>query len=107
MSAMNSEVHLTVPNAIPEEKPSPMQSQTSVDHLSPEPSSAAAPAAEVDALILQIPPNKRPRHRLGFKGLWGKKVDTIEWCKVRTCTRNSPSRLYKMEFTIGRDLKAQ
>ncbi|KAI0790073.1 hypothetical protein C8Q75DRAFT_139060 [Abortiporus biennis] len=28
-----------------------------------------------------VPPNKRPRHRLGFLGLWGQKVDTIEWGK--------------------------
>lgn len=29
------------------------------------------------------PVEKRPHHRLGFLGLWGEKVDTIEWCKVR------------------------
>ncbi|KAI0340297.1 DUF221-domain-containing protein [Trametopsis cervina] len=23
----------------------------------------------------------RPHHRLGFLGLWGRKVDTVEWCK--------------------------
>ena len=27
-----------------------------------------------------VPPNKRPRHRIGLFGLWGRKVDTIEWC---------------------------
>lgn len=43
-------------------------------------------ATQVDAMIQEyVPANKRPRHRLGFKGLWGKKVDTIEWCKVRAC----------------------
>lgn len=25
---------------------------------------------------------KRPKHRLGFMGLFGQKVDTIDWCKV-------------------------
>lgn len=31
-------------------------------------------------------PANRPKHRLGFLGLFGKKVDTIEWCMVRpTC----------------------
>ncbi|PSR72773.1 hypothetical protein PHLCEN_2v11372 [Hermanssonia centrifuga] len=32
---------------------------------------------------LYAPIKKRPRHRLGTFGLWGKKVDTIDWCKVR------------------------
>ncbi len=32
---------------------------------------------------LYAPLKKRPRHRLGTFGLWGKKVDTIDWCKVR------------------------
>ncbi|KAF9261249.1 DUF221 family protein [Marasmius fiardii PR-910] len=27
-----------------------------------------------------VPPEKRPKHRLGFLGLFGEKVDTIEWC---------------------------
>lgn len=41
--------------------------------------------AQIDAMIQQfVPANKRPHHRLGFMGLWGKKVDTIEWCKVHT-----------------------
>lgn len=29
-----------------------------------------------------IPNKKRPSHRLGFLGLVGKKVDTIEWCRT-------------------------
>lgn len=29
-----------------------------------------------------IPTKKRPAHRLGFLGLVGKKVDTIEWCRT-------------------------
>ena len=41
-------------------------------------------AAKIDTLIAQVPLNKRPQHRLGFLGLWGRKVDTIEWCKVRS-----------------------
>ncbi|THH27230.1 hypothetical protein EUX98_g6964 [Antrodiella citrinella] len=37
---------------------------------------------QVDAMIQQfVPEKKRPMHRLGFLGLWGRKVDTIEWCK--------------------------
>lgn len=40
--------------------------------------------ADLDAEALlekYAPPKKRPRHRLGFMGLFGKKVDTIQWCK--------------------------
>ncbi|KAH6855833.1 hypothetical protein B0I37DRAFT_63946 [Chaetomium sp. MPI-CAGE-AT-0009] len=29
-----------------------------------------------------VPPKKRPTHRLGFLGLVGKKVDTINWCRT-------------------------
>jgi hypothetical protein len=29
-----------------------------------------------------VPPKKRPSHRLGFLGLVGKKVDTINWCRT-------------------------
>jgi calcium permeable stress-gated cation channel len=28
-----------------------------------------------------VPPNERPTHRLGFFGLWGKKVDSIDWAR--------------------------
>jgi len=30
-----------------------------------------------------VPPKKRPTHRLGFLGLVGKKVDTINWCRAQ------------------------
>lgn len=35
-----------------------------------------------------IPTNKRPTHKLGFLGLFGEKVDTIEWCRkeIAECT---------------------
>ncbi|KAI0076270.1 DUF221-domain-containing protein [Panus rudis PR-1116 ss-1] len=46
--------------------------------------SITGPQASEDDIISLInkyvPPEKRPHHRLGFLGLWGKKVDTIEWC---------------------------
>jgi hypothetical protein len=29
-----------------------------------------------------VPPAKRPHHRIGFMGLIGAEVDTIDWCKV-------------------------
>lgn len=45
---------------------------------------ARAPEADADAETANvvsrwIPDKKRPSHRLGFLGLFGKKVDTIEW----------------------------
>jgi calcium permeable stress-gated cation channel len=35
-----------------------------------------------------VPANKRPTHKLGFLGLFGEKVDTIEWCRkeIAECT---------------------
>lgn len=29
-----------------------------------------------------VPPQKRPHHRLGLLGLFGRKVDTINWCRA-------------------------
>ncbi|KAI0387662.1 DUF221-domain-containing protein [Hypomontagnella monticulosa] len=45
---------------------------------------ANAPAdAESGSLAARwIPDKKRPTHRLGFLGLVGKKVDTINWCRT-------------------------
>ncbi|KIP05884.1 hypothetical protein PHLGIDRAFT_119442 [Phlebiopsis gigantea 11061_1 CR5-6] len=40
-------------------------------------------------LELHAPPEKRPKHRLGFLGLFGKKVDTIEWCKDEIARLNA------------------
>lgn len=33
-----------------------------------------------------VPPAKRPRHRAGFLGVIGRKVDTVDWCKVSILT---------------------
>ncbi|KDQ59601.1 hypothetical protein JAAARDRAFT_153575 [Jaapia argillacea MUCL 33604] len=35
-----------------------------------------------------VPATERPRHRLGFLGLFGKKVDTIDWCKIEIAKLN-------------------
>ncbi|KAI1386334.1 DUF221-domain-containing protein [Hypoxylon trugodes] len=45
---------------------------------------AEAPAdAESGSLAARwVPQKKRPTHRLGPLGLWGKKVDTINWCRT-------------------------
>ncbi|KAG7086001.1 hypothetical protein E1B28_003524 [Marasmius oreades] len=39
--------------------------------------------------IPEVPKEKRPAHKLGFLGLFGEKVDTIEWARkeIRTCTQ--------------------
>lgn len=45
--------------------------------------SSSSDANSPGALIERFAPEKkRPHHRLGLWGLRGKKVDTIEWCKV-------------------------
>lgn len=35
-----------------------------------------------------VPPAKRPHHHVGFLGLVGTKVDTIDWCKVSDAHSN-------------------
>lgn len=47
----------------------------------------SAPA--VDAAAIVVPKDKRPTHRLGFLGLWGEKVDSIDWAReeIQTCNK--------------------
>jgi hypothetical protein len=44
------------------------------------------PPASRDFLDDLVPVTSRPRHRTGFLGLFGTKVDTIDWCKVGKVT---------------------
>ncbi|GAA5869649.1 hypothetical protein JCM8547_005096 [Rhodosporidiobolus lusitaniae] len=39
------------------------------------------PEANKAAVMRYVPQKKRPTHKLGPLGLWGKKVDTIEWAR--------------------------
>lgn len=41
------------------------------------------PPASLELLDELVPLNTRPRHRTGFLGLIGPKIDSIEWYKVR------------------------
>jgi hypothetical protein len=41
-----------------------------------------SPGPSKELLEQLVPPNKRPKHRTGFLGIFGKKVDTVEYCKV-------------------------
>ncbi|KAG5992524.1 hypothetical protein E4U43_003739 [Claviceps pusilla] len=43
---------------------------------------AAQDAETADVISRWVPDKKRPSHRLGFLGLFGKKVDTIEWARA-------------------------
>ncbi|KAL0068238.1 phosphate metabolism protein 7 [Marasmius tenuissimus] len=40
-------------------------------------------------LVPEVPKDQRPTHKLGFLGLLGEKVDTIEWARaeIRVCTQ--------------------
>ncbi|CAL1696410.1 unnamed protein product [Somion occarium] len=48
----------------------------------------AEPSNPESLIEKYVPKNKRPHHRLGFLGLWGKKADTIEWCKEEIARLN-------------------
>ncbi|KAI3622643.1 duf221 family protein [Moniliophthora roreri] len=43
---------------------------------------------EANVSYAEVPKEQRPTHKLGFLGLFGEKVDTIEWCRdeIRVCT---------------------
>lgn len=41
------------------------------------------PPASREFLDDLVAPINRPKHKTGFLGLFGEKVDTIDWCKVR------------------------
>lgn len=49
---------------------------------------ADAESAPVEAVIT-VPKDQRPTHRLGFFGLWGEKVDSIDWAReeIRVCNQ--------------------
>jgi len=53
-----------------------------------DPEATAAASSTADSTIPEVPRNLRPTHKLGFLGLLGEKVDTIDWCReeIKTCT---------------------
>ena len=69
------------------DRPRHSRSRTSVLEAGEFAATAAAmarPTQSAERLLeLYAPPKKWPRHRIGFMGLVGRKVDTIPWCKVR------------------------
>lgn len=48
-----------------------------------------------------IPTKKRPSHRLGFLGLVGKKVDTIEWCRTELARLVPDTQSAQDEYRTG------
>lgn len=47
------------------------------------------PPASTQLLNELVPQSKRPSHRTGFLGLFGEKVDTIEWCTKEIAELNA------------------
>ncbi|TCD61098.1 hypothetical protein EIP91_009035 [Steccherinum ochraceum] len=89
-------------NPADEEKPGEnYASPTLADHSSPtKTTDATTDPIVLDEMIQRyVPPNKRPHHRLGFLGLWGKKVDTIEWCKDEIARLNKE--IEEMRAVLG------
>ena len=48
-----------------------------------------------------IPQKKRPTHKLGKFGLYGKKVDTIDWCRTRLQTLIPETDAAQAEYMAG------
>lgn len=53
-----------------------------------EPELVLSPASH-ELLDELVPANKRPTHRTGFLGIFGRKVDTLEWCREEISRLNS------------------
>ncbi|KAG7093058.1 hypothetical protein E1B28_009350 [Marasmius oreades] len=51
-----------------------------------------------------VPLEKRPKHRLGFWGLFGKKVDTIEWCTEEIARLNKDIQATRARHVEGKFL---
>lgn len=65
---------------------------------------AQAPPQELesaDAVARWVPKNKRPTHRLGFLGLVGKKVDTIEWAREKLSTLHPEVEAAQAKYLAG------
>jgi calcium permeable stress-gated cation channel len=52
-----------------------------------------------------VPRSERPTHKLGFLGLFGEKVDTIDWAReeIRTCTKVLDAARKVLETQSGED----
>ncbi len=63
---------------------------------------AEAGDAESGSLAARwVPPQKRPTHKLGKFGLYGEKVDTIEWCRTRLETLIPETEAAQAAFLAG------
>ncbi|TFK44505.1 hypothetical protein BDQ12DRAFT_701964 [Crucibulum laeve] len=51
-----------------------------------------------------VPPNKRPTHHTGLLGLFGPKVDTIDWCKDDIARLNAAIKDSREHLTQGKFL---
>ncbi|KAL0573076.1 phosphate metabolism protein 7 [Marasmius crinis-equi] len=51
-----------------------------------------------------VPVDKRPRHRLGFLGLFGRKLDTIEWCTEEIARLNEQIKETRARHVEGKFL---
>lgn len=63
---------------------------------------AAADAESASASARWVPEKKRPTHRLGFLGLFGKKVDTINWGREELEKQIPAVETAQAEFVSGK-----
>jgi hypothetical protein len=83
------------------------QSKDEEKQITPYSEGMAVPAEVSQEFLDQlVPPDKRPKHRTGFLGFFGVKVDTIKHCKViRGIFAVEPS--YKLKSRIGRNFSLE
>lgn len=61
------------------------ESRTNAEEISSDDEELLEHDPSLQLLAELVPHEKRPKHRTGALGVLGKKVDTIEWCRVCTC----------------------
>ncbi|KAG6920077.1 hypothetical protein DXG01_010145 [Tephrocybe rancida] len=64
----------------------------------------AVPTASHEFLNELVPPANRPKHRIGALGLFGTKVDTIDWCKDEIVRLNGRIKEERANFVEGKPL---
>lgn len=67
-----------------------------------QPVEAAVDAESASASARWVPEKKRPSHRLGFLGLFGQKVDTIEWGREELQKQIPAVETAQAEFVSGK-----
>jgi len=82
-----------------------LRTATKIHFSSQPPSDPSTSTTKPATIQVDIPPKSRPTHKLGFLGLWGKKVDSITWARteIAECTKLLDEAREKIGTADGQD----